>query len=231
MTETSKRAYSSDLRADQARRTRKQIVDAAAVLFAEQGFAGTTVDAIARAAGVSRKTVFTAVPGGKTELLKLAYDFTLAGDDEPVPMVAREGIQSLIKEPDPYRRMVAYARFVTQNGSRIAPLYLALRGAAEVDPEARKLYQRWEAERRMAMLNGPIPTLIADGALRSDITPDEAADILSVLVMPSTYHQLVTLGGWTDARFSDWLGQTICTLLLEPAPTNLPSGPSDFRPQ
>jgi len=54
MTETSKRAYSSDLRTEQARRTRKQIVDAAAVLFAEQGFAGTTVDAIAKAAGVSR---------------------------------------------------------------------------------------------------------------------------------------------------------------------------------
>jgi AcrR family transcriptional regulator len=116
MTETSKRAYSSDLRTEQARRTRKQIVDAAAVLFAEQGFAGTTVDAIAKAAGVSRKTVFTAVPGGKTELLKLAYDFTLAGDDEPVPMIAREGIQSLIREPDPYRQMRAYARFITTTG-------------------------------------------------------------------------------------------------------------------
>jgi TetR/AcrR family transcriptional regulator, regulator of autoinduction and epiphytic fitness len=222
MTETSKRAYSSDLRTEQARRTRKQIVDAAAVLFAEQGFAGTTVDAIAKAAGVSRKTVFTAVPGGKTELLKLAYDFTLAGDDEPVPMIAREGIQSLIREPDPYRQMRAYARFITDNGSRIAPLYLALRGAAEVDPEARNLYLRWEGERRFAMLNGPIPGLIAAGALRSDVTPDEAADILSLLVMPSIYHQFVTQGGWTDERFSDWLGQTICTLLLKPAPTDAP---------
>ncbi len=41
--------------------------------------------------------------------------------------------------------MIAYARFVTDNGSRIAPLYLALRGAAEVDPEARKLYLRGKA--------------------------------------------------------------------------------------
>ena len=172
MTETGKRAYSSDLRADQARQTRKQIVDAAAVLFAEHGFAGTTIDAIAKAAGVSRKTVFTAVPGGKAELLKLAYDFTLAGDDEPVPLLAREGIQSLIREPDPYRRMFAYAR--VRHRQRIADRP-PLSGAAWCGrgrSGARKLYLRWEGERRIAMLNGPIPGLIAEGALRSDITPD-----------------------------------------------------------
>src|SRR5689334_22312267 len=66
---TVKRAYSSDLRADQARRTRRQIVDAASALFTEHGFSATTVDAIAAEAGVSRKTVFTAV-GGKVQLLK-----------------------------------------------------------------------------------------------------------------------------------------------------------------
>ena len=75
----------------------------------------------------------------------------------------------------------------------------------------------------MAMLNGPIPGLIAEGALRSDITPDEAADILGLFVMPSTYHQFVTEGGWTDERFSDWLGQTICTLLLKPPPSDSPA--------
>ncbi len=79
------------------------------------------------------------------------------------------------------------------------------------------------------MLNGPIPGLIAEGALRSDITPDEAADILGLLVMPSTYHQFVTQGGWTDERFSDWLGQTICTLLLKPAPTDLPPSSQRLR--
>ena len=71
MTETRKRTYSSDLRDDQARRTRRQIVAAAGDLYAADGFASTTVDAIAAKAGVSRKTVFTAV-GGKVALLKLA---------------------------------------------------------------------------------------------------------------------------------------------------------------
>ena len=74
------RSYSSPLRADQARQTRKRIVDAAAELFAERGYTGTTVDAVAAAAGVSRKTVFDSI-GGKARLMKLAYDFAIVGDD------------------------------------------------------------------------------------------------------------------------------------------------------
>lgn len=41
-------------------------------------------DATAEAAEVSRKTVFTAV-GGEVELLKLAFDWSVVGDDEPAP--------------------------------------------------------------------------------------------------------------------------------------------------
>ena len=65
--------------------------------------------------------------------------------------------------------------------------------------------------------------------MRTDVTPDEAADILSLLVMPSSYHQFVTQGGWTDERFSDWLGQTICTLLLKPAPSDSAAEYSDTQ--
>ena len=55
------RSYTSPVRADQARQTRKRIVDAGAALFAERGYGATTIDAIAEAAGVSRKTVFDSV--------------------------------------------------------------------------------------------------------------------------------------------------------------------------
>ena len=80
-----KRPYQSALRDEQARTTRRAIVEAGAALFVERGYAGTTVDAIAERAGVSRKTVFTSV-GGKVGLLKLAIDWALAGDDEPVAL-------------------------------------------------------------------------------------------------------------------------------------------------
>ena len=128
-------------------------------------------------------------------MLKLAYDFTLAGDDEPVPMVAREGIQSLIREPDPYRRMIAYARFITDNGSRIAPLYLALRGAAEVDPEARNLYLRWEGEKTVRHAERPDPGADRRRGVALRHHPGRGRRHLGRLVTPSTYHQFVTQGG------------------------------------
>ena len=111
------------------------------------------IDAIAQAAGVSRKTVFTAV-GGKVQLLKLAYDFRMTGDDEPVPMIQRPGLQRVIAEPDPYRQLDLYAGFVAEASRRIAPLYMVLRGAAEVDAEAKELYDKWEAERHAATVRG-----------------------------------------------------------------------------
>ena len=61
---TSPRPYRSALRDEQARATQRRIVAAGHDLFVEQGYAPTTIDAIAARAGVSRKTVFTSV-GGK----------------------------------------------------------------------------------------------------------------------------------------------------------------------
>jgi AcrR family transcriptional regulator len=215
MSDAGKRPYVSTLRDSQARRTRRQIVAAAGHLFARQGFAATTVDAIAAEAGVSRKTVFTSV-GGKVALLKLAYDYAMAGDDEPIPMIDREGLQTIIAEPDPYEQLRMYAEFVTSAGERISALWLALRGAAEVDEEARELYARWEQERLDSMRSGPVPNLVAKGVLRPDLTPDEAAVIFWMLVDPSLYHRLVVDAGWSRDRFRDWLLETFVSQILVP---------------
>jgi len=87
----SKRAYASPLRDDQARATHRAIVAASAELFQRNGYAATTIDAIAAAAGVSRKTVF-ASGGSKFRLLKDAFDWSLVGDDQPIPMADREPV-------------------------------------------------------------------------------------------------------------------------------------------
>lgn len=215
MSTTVKRTYSSELRAEQARRTRRQIVDAASALFAEQGFSATTIEAIAKKAGVSRKTVFSSV-GGKVELLKLAYDYAMAGDDEPVPVIEREGMQEVINEPDPYRQVELYARFATAASGRVARLWVALRGAAEVDADAAELYERWEGERHRAMVDGPVPNFARKGVLRPGLDHAEAADILWLLVDPSTYDRLVNQSGWKPERFADWLQDTLVTQLLAP---------------
>src|SRR5438552_18019800 len=97
-----KREYTSPLREDQAKATRRAIVGAAAALFAEKGYAAASVDAVAEAAGVSRATVFTSV-GGKPVLLQEAYAAAFgqaAGDpDEDKPLVERPRSRAVRAEP------------------------------------------------------------------------------------------------------------------------------------
>jgi AcrR family transcriptional regulator len=64
--------------APQATTARLRIVDAALVSLARQGTAKTTVDDIARGAGLSRATVYRVFPGGKVEVLAAVVDTELA---------------------------------------------------------------------------------------------------------------------------------------------------------
>jgi AcrR family transcriptional regulator len=50
---------------------RERIADAALVLVAERGFGRTTLADVAREANCGRATVYRAIPGGKTELLRM----------------------------------------------------------------------------------------------------------------------------------------------------------------
>lgn len=73
-----KRRYESAHRQEQARQTRRAILDAAAALFVEPGYAATPLTAIAAEGGVAIQTVYK-VFGGKQALLSALVDVTVAG--------------------------------------------------------------------------------------------------------------------------------------------------------
>ena len=211
------RTYSSTLRADQARQTKKRIVDAAAELFAEHGYAGTTIDAVASAAGVSRKTVFDSV-GGKAQLMKLAYDLAIVGDDEPVPLIDRPEIRAMLAEPDYAKRLAMYASLVVGIDRRLSSAWRAFEGAATSDPEAARLYVAMVQQRRCAMQEAA--QMFADaGALRPDLDIDVAADLMWFYNDPSLYDKLVRQRGWSVDRFQAWLTEALQVQLLGKAPS------------
>src|SRR6516162_7650131 len=86
---TGARRYRSPRREQQARRTRARITAAAARQFLARGYAAATMRAVADGAGVALPTVELAF-GTKARLLKAVIDTAIAGDDRPVPMLARE---------------------------------------------------------------------------------------------------------------------------------------------
>ena len=227
MSQPVKKPYNSALRAAQARATRRAIVDAAARLFTEHGYGATTVDAIAAAAGVSRKTVFTSV-GGKTEALRLAIDWAIAGDDEPVPMLERPHIKAMQEDPDARRILTSYARHVREVGARTAPLHEVVRAAAGLDEEIRALAEEGRAQRIRGM-RAMAQDLADRGALKPGLTSAEAADVLWLLNDPGVYFRLVIEQHWDPDRYQDWLADSLVSLLISASYQPETSWPPDRR--
>jgi AcrR family transcriptional regulator len=220
MSEAVKRTYASALRAEQARATRRAIVSAAARLFVERGYGATTVDAIAADAGVSRKTVFTSV-GGKVEALKLARDWAIAGDDEPVPVMQRPQVTRARAEPDARHVLRMYAGMVRERAERTAGIQMVIESAAGSDPAVQALAEEGRQQRFTAMrdLAGE---LRKRGALRSELSRDDAADVLWLFNDARVYHRLVIERRWSPARFEAWLAEMLIAALIRP---DYPSSP------
>jgi AcrR family transcriptional regulator len=210
-----KRAYNSRLRLERADATRLTIAAAAGRLFAERGYAGTSIEEIAAAAGVGRATVFTSV-GGKPELLKEAYRLTVRGpanEDTPLGQQARS--RRISAEPDAHKLLAGYAGVMVEVGRRLAPLYEAVRAAAHANPEAREFWHLITEERRSAA-TGIVRRLAERDALLDGLDRQSASDILWVLNDPGLYQLLVTQRRWTQRRFRSWLTGSMQAQLLQP---------------
>jgi AcrR family transcriptional regulator len=214
--EAARRAYVSPLRTQQAQATRWAVLRAAARLFAEIGYVGTSIADIAAAAGVSRATVSTVV-GAKPALLKQAYDTTLAGDDDPTPVTERATTRSFREQTDPYAVLDAYAAHATTISARIAGLAEAIRGAAGADPDARSLWNEIQTQRHRAA-HLVVDTILGVGRLRDGLDPDTAADMIWALNDATLYYSLAHVRHWSHDKIQDWRAETWKTQLLPDRP-------------
>lgn len=207
-----KRDYRSELRAAQAQETRRAIVAAASRLFVEDGYGATTIDAVAEAAGVSRKTVFTAV-GGKLDLLKVALDWAVAGDDLPVAVADREEMRHALAADDATALLSGCARAIVAITGRSVGLAQALEVAAGVDPAARELVEQGRRDRVVDARR--IVDRVRDlGALTGGVTYREAVDLVWLATDPALFDRLVRVRGWSRKRFEKWLAGYLVTQLI-----------------
>jgi AcrR family transcriptional regulator len=208
------RRYTSEIRDEQARRTRRAIVTAARELFLAQGYAATTIDAIAQAAHVSRRTVFNSA-GGKATLLKLAYEWAIVGDDEPVPLADRPAVKAIQAEPDPRKALALWAQMVVDVATRVAPISEVLTAAADGDPAAAQLVA--DADRdRLSGATAFVRYLTSRDGLAPGITQQHAADLCWALMDGHLYRRLVAQRGWTTADLTQWLASSLAAALLRP---------------
>jgi AcrR family transcriptional regulator len=208
------RQYQSVVRQEQSEATRRRILDAAQRLFERDGYAATTIAAIAEEARVSLKTVYLAFQT-KSGILRALWHLLLRGDEEPVPVGERPWFRAVLDEPDPERKLrlnVHNARVVR---SRIGGLLQVLRDAAPADSDIAELWARIQSEfyenQRAVVMD-----LHKRRALRRGLGVDRAADILWTLNHPDVHRLLVSERGWTPDEHEKWLGDLTCSQLLRP---------------
>jgi AcrR family transcriptional regulator len=207
-----RRRYSSAVRTEQAAATRHAVLDAARALFAEHGYAGTSIAAIAARAGVAVDTVYAAA-GRKPALLRELVETSLSGTDQAVPAEQRDYVLRMRAAPSARQKIEIYAAAVSEIGIRLAPIHRALAEASVSDRDCAALRAEIDARRanNMRLLAAD---LRATGDLRPDLTDDEVADIVWSMNAPEYRALLVGARGWSAERFGTWLADAWTRLLL-----------------
>ncbi len=196
------RRYSSELRAEQAARTRRQVLAAARKLFTTKGYPGTAVAEVARLAGVSVDTVYSSV-GRKPDLLLAVIDMTLGSAEEPVTAEERGYVKAVRAAPTAERKIAAYAEGLGHVMPATAPLLTALREGALSDPGCARLREHLE-DRRAANMRLFAADLRSTGGLRRDLGDDEVADIVWS-TNSVEYYSLLRSRGWSAERYAEHL--------------------------
>ena len=207
-----KRRYESARRQEQARLTRRAIVDAAAELFVDPGYAATPLVAVADRAGVAVQTVYK-VFGSKKALLSTLIDVTVAGDDEPVPLPDRPFVADIRALPDARDKLARYAAHLVEIHARQARVMLALAGAATADPEAAAIWRK-NLDDRYRGMTGLAAELVGTGQVRADHTVATVADVLWLAMDVRNFDFLVRERGWPPERFQRWYVDTVAAAVL-----------------
>ena len=210
------RRYDSPVRREQARQTRAAVVQAAQRRFLADGYASTTLAAVARDAGVSVDTVY-AVFGSKRGLLAAVMDVNVGGDDEPRAVLDRELPQRMRAESDQRRQISLFATGMAGELERMRPLDDVLRSAAAADPDVAAARHEQNDVQRHAAMATVVGWVRARGQLRSGLDDAAAADVVWTLTSPEVHHMLLTTRGWTRSQYETWLRETLERALLPDA--------------
>jgi AcrR family transcriptional regulator len=202
----SPRPYRSDLREQQAQRTRELIAAAARARFLDKGWAGTTVRSVAEEAGVSEATVYH-VYGSKAGLASSLID--AAEHSADVDRAVTE-LQEHVGDPaGQLRAFVGFDRRLYERGGDVIRILAEGRrhhpdlGAAYAegrdrgDRERRNVFSSWPAE-----------------VWRPGVGVERAIAVYGVLISLESFDTATAKYGWSPVDVETWWYTTLVELLL-----------------
>jgi AcrR family transcriptional regulator len=204
------RTYDARNRLEQARRSREAVLDVARSAFMKDGYANTTIAAIARTAGVSVETVYKSF-GGKAGLVRALYERGLAGRG-PRPAPDRSDAMSA-REPDGRAIVRNWGVLMAEVSPLVSPILLLVRSAAEADAELASLLRESD-ELRLTRMRQNAGVLAERGFLREGVTVEKAAEVMWTYTAPELYELLVVRRGWTPEELGAFAARALEAALL-----------------
>lgn len=196
-------------RREQAAQTRIRILDAAYRLFSTGGYEATTMQTVAETAGVAVQTVYF-VFGTKARLLTEVENRVVLGDAPSEVWRERPWVTRMQQETDPPKLVELFVDVDTDIKSRITPFAIALGPALPSDPQSVAARDRGRDE-FFGLFVDRLETL---GALRNDVTPLRAMDVIRVINTTDAYADLTIRRGWTVREWKAWLTDLLSVQLL-----------------
>ncbi len=215
-----KRGYDASRRRELARRNQAKIVECAERRFLHDGYATTTVAAIAGDADVSPDTIYKSF-GGKPGLVRAIRNRALQGEGSVPAEQRSDQLQAL--ESDPRAIIRAWGALTAEIAPRVSPILLLIRDASATDGEVETLLKEMDTDRlRRMTLNAR--RLYNAGHLRPGIEPAQAADVLWTYSSPELYELLVLRRGWTPQQYGRFIATAMIRALLERRPDQTRNG-------
>ena len=199
-------AYMSERRQRQAQATRDDIVRAARQLFAERGYAATSMNDVAAAAGVAVQTIYASC-GSKRDLILAQVDAIAEAAD--VASLAERSVKS----DDPREVIGLGVRLTRQLNERCGDILGALLSAAAIEADAAAAAEEGKRRHREGCRRAA-QRLDALGALRDRVSVSEASAIMATLTWHPIYAELTGEHGWSFDDCERWLKATLETALL-----------------
>jgi AcrR family transcriptional regulator len=202
-----KRQYVSSRRRARALDTRTRLAVSARRLFAERGYASTTIEAIARDAGLAVQTFYATYGSKRAVLFALLDEMDQAADVSALLEHLRQA------EGDWSRQVQLLVDFNVRLFADSIDVLRVLRSAGAADPDLAAVAQAGDDRRRAGQ--APIVRGWAQaGVLRACLDEAVAAEILWGLTSPELFELFVVRQRWPAARYASWLRNGIEQLLF-----------------
>ena len=222
------RPYDATRRRAKARENRAAILDAARRLFLAEGYARTSIAAVAEEAGVSPDLIYRRFSNKKGLVVEL-LNYAVTGELDSPKVLEQKRVRATLAEPDQRRQLAMFAGDIAERVERAQAIDDVIRSAGEVDAEIAEMYTKMHRT-RLRNIRGLVEAVAAHGPLRDGLDVDTATTTVWMLVGPASRRQLVDTIGWSQDQYAAWLHDAVENYLLGTPTTSETGTPTHGAP-